>query len=107
MCSSDLIEITHQGEKARLNLLFKKNNDDGYEYLFSLREEEPDQWLDISEEGLAGSSNILTWRESERPSQLLKKIYKLKIWLKMLFSKVLCLMYQKSIRNHWKNVMGC
>ncbi len=105
--SDNKIEITHQGEKARLNLLFKKNNDDGYEYLFSLREEEPDQWLDISEEGLAGSSNILTWRESERPSQLLKKIYKLKIWLKMLFSKVLCLMYQKSIRNHWKNVTKC
>ncbi len=41
--SDNKIEITHQGEKARLNLLFKKNNDDGYEYLFSLREEEPDQ----------------------------------------------------------------
>src|SRR6266542_3575877 len=75
--SDNKIEITHQGEKAQLNLLFKKNNDDGYEYLFSLREEEPDQWFDVSGEGLAGSSNILTWREPERPSQLLKKIYKL------------------------------
>src|SRR6266542_5571417 len=75
--SDNKIEITHQGEKARLNLLFKKNNDDGYEYLFSLREEEPDQWLDTSKEGLARSSNILTWREPERPSQLLKRIYKL------------------------------
>src|SRR6266540_5970625 len=28
--SDNKIEITHQGEKARLNLLFKKNNDDGY-----------------------------------------------------------------------------
>ena len=41
--SDNKIEITHQGEKARLNLLFKKNNDDGYEYLFSFREEESDQ----------------------------------------------------------------
>ncbi len=41
--SDNKIEITHQGKKARLNLLFKKNNDDGYEYLFSLREEESDQ----------------------------------------------------------------
>src|SRR6266498_6143384 len=38
--SDNKIEIIYQGEKARLNLLFKKNNDNGYEYLFSLREEE-------------------------------------------------------------------
>ncbi len=41
--SDNKIEITHQGEKARLNLLFKKNNDDEYEYLFSLREKGSDQ----------------------------------------------------------------
>ncbi len=57
--------------------MFKKNNDDGYEYLFSLREEEPDQWFEASEEGLAESSNTLAWREPDHPSQLLKKIYNL------------------------------
>src|SRR6266498_2339698 len=75
--SDNKIEITYQGEKARLNLLFKKNNGNGYEYLFSLREEEPDQWFEASEEGVAELSNTLVWREPECPSQLLKKIYKL------------------------------
>ncbi len=37
--SDNKIKITHQGEKARLNLLFKKNSNDRYKYLFSLREE--------------------------------------------------------------------
>ncbi len=41
--SDNKIEITHQGEKVWLNLLFKKNSDDEYEYLFSLREEESDR----------------------------------------------------------------
>ncbi len=41
--SDNKIKITYQGEKARLNLLFKKNSDDGYEYLFSLREKGSDQ----------------------------------------------------------------
>src|SRR6266511_539741 len=74
--SDNKIEITHQGEKVRLNLLFKKNNDNGYEYLFSLRKEESDQWFEANEEELAESSIISTWREPECPSQLLKRIYK-------------------------------
>ena len=76
--SDNKIEITHQGEKARLNLLFKKNSDDGYEYLFSLREKESDQWFKANEEELARLSITSAWKESEYPSQLLKQIYKLK-----------------------------
>ena len=41
--SDNKIEITHQREKAQFNLLFKKNSNDEYKYLFSLREEESDQ----------------------------------------------------------------
>ncbi len=40
--SDNKIEITHQREKVQLNLLFKKNSDDEYEYLFSLKEKESD-----------------------------------------------------------------
>jgi len=42
-----------------------------------LKEEESDQWFEANEEGLAESSNTLAWRKPERPSQLLRKIYKL------------------------------
>ncbi len=70
--SNNKIKIIHQGEKARLNLLFKKNSDDEYEYLFSLRKEGSDQWFEANEEELAGLSITSTWRESEHPSQLLK-----------------------------------
>jgi len=41
--SDNKIEITHQGKKTWLNLLFKKNSNDEYKYLFSLKEEESDQ----------------------------------------------------------------
>ncbi len=75
--SDNKIEITHQGEKAWLNLLFKKNSDDGYEYLFSLREEESDQWFEVNEEELAGPLITSAWREPEHLKQLLKRIYKL------------------------------
>ena len=57
--------------------MFKKNNDDGYEYLFSLKEEESDQWFEASEEGLAELSNTPVWRKPECASQLLEWIYKL------------------------------
>jgi len=57
--------------------LFKKNSDDRYEYLFSLREEKSDQWFEANEEELAGLSITPTWRESEHLNQLLKRIYKL------------------------------
>ena len=57
--------------------MFKKNNDDRYEYLFSLKEGETDQWFEAHEEELAGPSITSAWREPERPSQLLKWIYKL------------------------------
>ncbi len=57
--------------------MFKKNSDDGYEYLFSLREGESDQWFETNKEELAELSIILAWKEPERPSQLLKRIYKL------------------------------
>ncbi len=57
--------------------MFKKNSNDGYEYLFSFREEGLDQWFEANEEELAGLSITSVWRESERPSQLLKRIYKL------------------------------
>ena len=40
--SDNKIKIIHQEEKVQLNLLFKKNSDNGYEYLFSLREDESD-----------------------------------------------------------------
>ena len=75
--SDNKIEITYQGEKVRLNLLFKKNSDDGYEYLFSLREEGSDQWFEANKKELARLSITPAWREPERPSQLLKQIYKL------------------------------
>jgi len=52
--------------------LFKKNSDDGYKYLFSLREEGSDQWFEANKEELARSSIILAWRKPECPSQLLK-----------------------------------
>ncbi len=57
--SDNKIEITHQEEKVRLNLLFKKNSDDGYEYLFSLKDEGSDQWFEADKKELAGSSIIL------------------------------------------------
>ena len=75
--SDNKIEITHQEEKAWLNLLIKKNSDDGYEYLFSLREEGSDQWFEANKKELARLSITPAWREPERPSQLLKWIYKL------------------------------
>ena len=75
--SDNKIEIIHQEEKVWLNLLFKKNSDNGYEYIFSLRENESDQWFEANEEELAGLSIIPAWREPERLSQLLKWIYKL------------------------------
>ncbi len=52
--SDNKIKITHQGKKVRFNLLFKKNSDDGYKYLFSLRKEELDQWFKANKEELAG-----------------------------------------------------
>ena len=75
--SDNKIEITHQGEKVWLNLLFKKNSDDGYKYLFNFREEGSDQWFEANKEELAELFTILAWREPECPSQLFKRIYKL------------------------------
>jgi len=48
--------------------LFKKNNNDGYEYLFSFKEEELDQWFEVNKEELAESSITPAWKESERSS---------------------------------------
>ena len=61
----------------QLNLLFNKNSDDEYEYLFSLREEESDQWFEANEEELIGLSSTSVWREPKCSSQLLKRIYQL------------------------------
>ena len=57
--------------------MFKKNSDDRYEYLFSLREVGSDQWFKTYEKELARPSITPAWRESKHPSQLLKRIYKL------------------------------
>ncbi len=57
--------------------MFKKNSNNGYKYLFSLREEGSDQWFEANEEELADPSITSTWRETEHSSQLLKRIYKL------------------------------
>ncbi len=84
--------------------MFKKNNDNGYEYLFSLREEESDQWFDASEEGLAGSSNILAWREPERPSQLLKKIYQLENMVEDAIQQDLIFNVSE---EHWESLEEC
>ncbi len=84
--------------------MFKKNNDDGYEYLFSLREEEPDQWFEASEEGLAESSNTLAWREPERPSQLLKKIYNLENMVEDAIQQGLMFDVPK---EHWEALEEC
>ena len=62
--------------------MFKKNSDDGYKYLFSFREEGSDQWFKTNEEELAELSTTLVWKEPERPSQLLKQIYKLENMVK-------------------------
>ncbi len=59
------------------NLLFKKNNDNRYKYLFSLKKEESDQWFEANEEELVRSSIKSAWREPEYSSQLLKRVYKL------------------------------
>ncbi len=56
----------------QFNLLFKKNSDDGYEYLFSLKEEGLDQWFEVTEEELARLSITSAWRKPEHLSQLLK-----------------------------------
>ena len=66
--SDNKIEITHQEKKAWLNLLFKKNNDNRYEYLFSFRKEKLNQWFEANKKKLAESSVISAWRESECPS---------------------------------------
>ena len=66
--SDNKIEITYQEEKAWLNLLFKKNSDDGYKYLFSLKEEELDQWFEVNEEELAEPSITPAWRDPEHSS---------------------------------------
>ena len=84
--------------------MFKKNNDDGYEYLFSLREEKPDQWFDTSEEGLAGSSNSWAWREPERHSQLLKKIYKLENMVEDAIQQGLMFDVPE---EHWESLEEC
>ncbi len=52
--SDNKIEITNQREKARLNLLFKKNSDDKYEYLFSLKEDKLDQQFETNKNELTG-----------------------------------------------------
>ncbi len=84
--------------------MFKKNNDDGYEYLFSLREEESDQWFEASEEGVAESSNILAWREPDRFSQLLRKICKLENMVEDAIQQGL--MFDVS-EEHWEALEEC
>ncbi len=56
----------------RLNLLFKKNSDNEYKYLFNLKEEGLDQWFEANEKELARLSSTSAWREPKRPSQLFK-----------------------------------
>ena len=102
--SDNKIEITHQEEKVRLNLLFKKNSDDGYEYLFSFREEGSDQWFEANERKLAGLFITLAWREPEHPSQLLKQIYKLENMIEDAIQQGL--MFDVS-EEYWKALEEC
>ena len=84
--------------------MFKKNNDDGYEYLFSLREEEPDQWFEASEKGLVESFNTLVWRKPECASQLLKRIYKLENMVEDAIQQGLMFDVPE---EHWKALEEC